>query len=51
MSEATSSAAPAATADALFVDRHGFWGNFYRMVWGLAALMALMLILMAIFLT
>lgn len=51
MSEATSSAAPAITAESFLVEKHGFWGNFYRMVWGLAALLALMLILMAIFLT
>lgn len=49
MSE-SSSGAVAVSAEHLFDERHDFWGGFYRFVWGMAALAALMLILMAIFL-
>lgn len=51
MSETASSPGGAVTAERLFDERHNFWGGFYRFVWGMAAVLALMLILMAYFLT
>jgi len=51
MSHSASSPEGALTEERLFDERYHFWGEFYRFVWGMAAVLAVMLILMAYFLT